>query len=258
MRGPLTRSVALHHVLTRGLFFIIGCSAIWWGVVVLPIFWKQSSAEHIAKRIIAGDQFKPATLSQQLAALVASEKPTFCRPVALQSAAIIQLRITETALGGIAKDDGQLRLLDDAIRNSLSCAPADSFLWLILFALKNAEHGYKRENFKYLRMSYSLGPNEGWILEKRNPVALAELALLPADLSAKAINEFMRLLTDDRLWRRAVNIFCATTERPRDVILTKMATLPLGLRKSFARAVYDCGLDVEVPGVKDDSPKRPW
>jgi hypothetical protein len=251
------KAVALNHVLTRGLFIILGCSAICWAVVVLPAFLQQSSAEHIAKRIIAGDPFKPATLVEQLAALAASENSGFCRPVALQSAAIIQLRVSETAAGGAIKSGENLNSLDGAVRNSLSCAPADPFLWLILFAVQNAKKGYIPENLKYLRMSYLLGPNEGWILERRNPVVLAELEWLPADLSAKAINEFIRLL-DDRFYRRAVNIFCATTGPARDAILSKMGAVPLRTRKSFARSVYDCGLDVEVPGVKDDSPKRPW
>jgi len=256
-RAP-TSSVAPHYVLvTRGLLLVFAGLALWWGTIVLPEFWQQSSAERVAKRIIAGDPFKPETLSLPLLAVTSSENHALCRPMALQSAAIIQLRITETAPGGIVSSNKQLDPLGAAIRNSLSCAPANPFLWLVLYAVQNAKYGFRPEDLHYLRMSYTLGPDEGWILEKRNPVAISQLELLPPDLSAKAIDEFMRLLKD-RFYERAVETFCSTTASRRDVILAKMTTVPLALRKAFARSAYDCGLDVEVPGVKSTAPKRPW
>jgi hypothetical protein len=251
-------SVAPYHVLlTRGLFFFFGCIAVSWGVVVLPIVWQQSSAVRVAERVIAGDRFKSEILSEQLASLTNSENPALCRPIAFQSAAIIQLRITESVAGGMEKGNEQLGPLDNAVRNSLSCAPADPFLWLILYAVQNAKNGFTPDNLNYLRMSYALGPNEGWILEKRNPLAIAELGVLSADLTVKAIDEFIRLLKD-RFYQRAVDIFCGTTNSRRAVILSKMETVPLAIRKAFAKSVYDCGLDVEVPGVKDTGSRRPW
>jgi hypothetical protein len=253
-----TSSVAPHYALiTRGLLLVFACLALWWGITVLPKVWQQSSAERVAKRIIAGDPFKPEALSSPLLAVTAAENHAFCRPLAFESAAIIQLRITETAPGGLVRSNKQLDPLGTAIRNSLSCAPANPFLWLVLYAVQNAKYGFRPEDLNYLRMSYNLGPNEGWILEKRNPVAISQLELLPSDLSAKAIDEFMRLLMD-RFYGRAVETFCSTTASRRDVILAEMTMVPLALRRAFARSVYDCGLDVEVPGVKTTAPKRPW
>ena len=253
-----TDSVAPYHVLlTRGLFFLFGGIAVSWGAFILPVVWQQSSAVRVAERILAGDQFKPEILTEQLSTLADSENPAFCRPIAFQSAAIIQLRITESSAEGIEKGNSQLGPLDNAIRDSLSCAAADPFLWLILFAVENAKNGFTPDNLKYLRMSYGLGPNEGWILEKRNPLAIAELGVLPADLTVKAIDEFIRLLKD-RFYQRAVDIFCRTTSSRRAVILSKMETVPLTVRKAFAKSVYDCGLDVDVPGVSDTGSRRPW
>ena len=256
-RTPTDTVAPYHVILTRGLFFLFGWVGIAWGVFVLPVIWQQSSAVRVAERIIAGDRYKSEVLTEQLSILVDSENPAFCRPIAFQSAAIIQLRITESPSGGIEKTSSQLSPLDQAIRNSLSCAPADPFLWLVLFAVQNAKNGFSSDSLKYLRMSYALGPNEGWILEKRNPLAIAELGVLPADLTIKAIDEFIRLLKD-RFYQRAVDIFCGTTSSRRAVILSKMETVPLTLRKAFAKSVYDCGLDVEVPGVTTNNSKRPW
>lgn len=244
-------------VLRRGLFVILGCGAIWWGVVFLPVFWKQSAAEHIARKITSGQPFKLQTLSEQLSVLAASKRLTACRPIALQSAAIIQLRIAEAAGSGLSKDESHLGLLDDSIRTSLSCAPADPFLWLVFFAVQNAKNGFNPDYMKYLRMSYDLGPNEGWILAKRNPVAIAELERLPPDLAENAIHEFLKLL-DSWFYEEAVDIFCKTTTARRDKILPKLATLPLRVRKRFADSVDDCGLDVKVPGVESAGTREPW
>ena len=245
--------VPQHIVLTRALLFILGCGAIWWGAVVLPVFRQQSSANHIAERIISGEPFKLQTLSEQLSILAASKRPTVCRPVALQSAAIIQLRIAEPAGGGLLKDESHLGLVEDAIRSSLSCVPADPFLWLVFFAVQNAKNGFNPEHMKYLRMSYDLGPNEGWILAKRSPVAIAELERLPPDLAGNAIHEFLRLV-DSWYYKQAVDIFCRTTTARRDKILPKLVTLPLRVRNRFADSVDDCGLDVKVPGVESVEP----
>ena len=251
------RGFAYYPAAVRGLIILLGCFAIWWGWLVFPIFWQQSAGERIAKQIIAGATFRSDALSNQLSNLINSEKVGFCRPAALQSAAIIQLHKTEVTGNGAIKSDGQGEVLDDAIRRSLACAPADPFLWLVLFVVEGVKNGLRPEYLKYLRMSYALGPQEGWILQRRNPVVIGELERLPPDLSENAVNEFMRLLTD-RFYQHAVDIFCGTTALRRDIILPKLVRLPLGLREAFARSVYDCGLDVKVPGVELSAPRRPW
>lgn len=256
MSKALTGFVTLHRVLfTRGLVVILGCIAIWWGILVFPVFWQQSSAERIAKRIITGEPFKAKALSAQLSA-AGSEKTMFCRPAALQSAAIIQLRVAEAAAGGaIKKDEGHLNLLDSAIRSSLSCAPADPFLWLVLFAVETAKNGYEPEYLRYLRMSYDLGPNEGWIVLRRNPVALASIERLPADLAESAIGEFARLIADTH-YEEAAEIFKGAAWRARDAILPKLAFLPQRNREAFAEALYRRDLDASVPGVASPDSKR--
>jgi hypothetical protein len=255
MSRPLTGANRRYIYLARGLGFFLGIIAIAWGGFVLPIFWQQSLSERIARGIISGERFKPELLTQELSLLSGSEKPDFCRPAAVQSAAIMQLRITETTGGGVIKRGMDLAPLDQAIRNSLSCAPADPFLWLVLFGVESTTHGYKPDYLSYLRMSYALGPNEGWILERRNAAAIGVLELLPTDLAAVAMEEFIRLL-NSQFYQRAVDTFCETTASRRELLLSKIATQPVGVREYFARSIYECGLDIKVPGVR--APRRPW
>ena len=124
-------------LLARSFVIILGCIGVAWGIVEIPVFWQDSSIERIATRIIAGDTFKVETLAQQLP-ITASIKSASCRPAALRSAAIIELRMMEIA--GSANNrqnlDHQYKSLVDVIRRSLSCAPADPFLWLALYSVE--------------------------------------------------------------------------------------------------------------------------
>ena len=62
-----------------------------------PIFWRQASIEYVARHIIRGEPYKIEVLMRQIPAVEAEENSTFCRPIALWSAAIIRLRIVEQA-----------------------------------------------------------------------------------------------------------------------------------------------------------------
>src|SRR6516164_2543623 len=84
-------------LLVRSFFVIFGCFAVWWGIVGFAAFWQESPIKQIATQIIAGDAFKVETLVRQLPAVDNVKKSAYCRPTALRSAAIIQLRMFEIA-----------------------------------------------------------------------------------------------------------------------------------------------------------------
>jgi hypothetical protein len=147
-----------------------------------------------------------------------------------------------------------LKSLDEAIRRSLSCEPADPFLWVVLYWVESTQNGFKHEYLNYLRMSYQLGPNEAWIALKRNIVAFSDFERLPADLAKDAIDEFTALIKNE-LYQEAVDIFSGPAWRIRDAILPQLAGLPRRNREAFARAVYDRGLVVTIPGVDLPNPK---
>ena len=254
----ISRIPAYDILIARWFLLIIGCIAAWWGIVGFSVFWRQSSVERIANQVIAGTPFKGVTLAKQLPTIESIEKAAWCRPAALRSAALIRLRMVEAAAstGDRKPADEDLKSLGYVIRSSLSCLPADPFLWLVLYWVESTQNGIKPEYLNYLRMSYQLGPNEGWIVFKRNPLAFANFALLPADVATDAINEFLALINSE-LYQQAVEIFSGPAWQVRDTILPHLATLPRRNREAFARVVFDRGLAVTVPGV--DPPKsHPW
>lgn len=250
--------VTAHYSLLVHCFVVVlGCIAVGWGLFVFPIFWDESSIERIANQIIAGDQFKMSILARQFPIMASIERSAYCRPSAVRSAAIIQLHMVEGAAPANNRErfDGRLKSFSHAIRSSLSCAPSDPFLWLVLYWLEGTQDGFRSEDLKYLRMSYRLGPNEAWIALKRNHVAFARLPQLPPDLAENAINEFTTLL-ESKFIDQAVEIFIGLAWPERNLILSRLVGVADQDRRLFADALYNRGYDVNVPGVasRDSSP----
>jgi hypothetical protein len=251
MNTKLTSLVTAPYILlARSFVVILGCIAVWWGIIGFPIFWQDSSIERIATQIIAGNPFKVETLTQQLPIIDSIKSSAYCRPAALRSATIIQLRMLEVAASANDRQhlDEYLKSLGNAIRSSLSCAPADPFLWLALYSVEVTENGFKPDYLKYLRLSYRLGPHEGWIALKRNPLAFAAFQQLPPDLGENAINEFVALL-ESGLSDQAAEILIGPAWPERELILSHLTRLSDYERQSFADALHRRGYDLNVPGI---------
>ena len=86
--------------------------------------------------------------------------------------------------------------------------------------MKNALHGFKPDHLEYLRMSYLMGPNEGWIALKRNVLALAVFERLSLDVAEMAICELTNLLSSG-LIREAGGIFTGPAWRIRDLLMSQ-------------------------------------
>ena len=254
-------------VLTRIFVAAVGCIAVIWGLVTLPIFWRQSTLERTAQWIIKGAAYKPEALTGLVPAIEAMEKTTFCAPTALRSAAIIRLRIAELGQSGNAEEKSDtLNAAANSVRESLSCSPADSFLWLALYWLDTAQYGHRPEDLKYLRLSYQLGPNEGWIALKRNGVTFAMLQSSPdwcdprvcilSKFSEFAINEFVGLVTSE-FYDEAADVFTGPAWPEREVILPRLAGISEPDRRRFLDILHRRGYDVNVPGVAPEAISEP-
>ena len=253
----ISRIAAYDILIARCFLFIIGCIAVWWGIV--SFLGQQSLVERIANRVIAGESFNRATLAQQLPIIESIERAAWCQPAALRSAAIIQLRMIDVA--GSTNDhkptDADLKSLGSVIQNSLSCSPADPFLWLVLYWVENMQNGFKPEHLKYLELSFQLGPNEGWVALKRSPVVFADYERLSSGLKENAFNEFLGLI-NHRFYEQAADIFTGPAWRVRDTLLPHLVSLPLQNRETFARALYKRGFAVPIPGVEPPDSDPQW
>jgi hypothetical protein len=235
---------------TRAGMIAFGLAAIAWGVAVLPIFWRQAPIERMAGRIVAGEPFKPEVLADAMPVVEEAETAAWCRAAALHAAAIIRLRLAEEAIATAerAAIDERLDRLRDTIGRSLACAPADPFLWLVLFWAENTRNGFRPHNLAYLRLSYLLGPNEGWIALKRSRFALALYDQLPPDLREMAVGEFPRLLAAG-FYDETVALLTGPGWPLRDILLPRLKDVDIRRRELFAKLLRGQDYEVDVPGV---------
>jgi hypothetical protein len=223
---------------------LVGLMGIAWGLSQFSALRQESTIKKIADRILRGDVYKNEILLKQASLVDPRQRPEFCRPMTIRSAAVIRLRLAEISDDAVL---GPANLAVEAIRNSLACSPADPFFWLALYALEPSAP------LEYLTASYRLGLNEGWIALKRNPVAFANFDELPEDLRRIVVQEFLRIVEMDA-YRDAMKIFVGPAWDQRELILSRMGQLPLRQRQEFQAALTGAGYDVTVPGTRFDGP----
>jgi hypothetical protein len=240
----------LIRLLARLFSVALGLVAIGWGALSLPHFWSEAPLEQIARRIIARAPFDRAALMAELPVAATAEQDSLCRPNAVRSAAILKVRLYEDtyASDDVAALDARLKDADEAIRQSLACAPADPFLWMVLFQVASARNGFQPRYLEYARMSYRLGPNEGWVALYRTPVLLAVYEQLPPDLAEHVANEFAQIVAND-FYLEAVAILAGPGWKRRDGLLRRLERIPLGHRETFEKFLYASGITIAVPGV---------
>jgi hypothetical protein len=236
----------------RIIFILFGSIGALWGIIDLPVSWRVSSTEHIAERIIAGDQYRTEFIARQISSAKKVGTLGYCRPIEVRSAAIIELRSVEMTVSPSDNSGERLNALSELVTNALFCEPADSFMWLALYRVENAKNRFSQVSLQYLRMSYLLGPNEGWIALRRNRIAFAAFNQLPSDIAKEAINEFIGLVKTG-LYGVAADILTGPAWSARDVILPHLMQVNERDRKAFADALYQRGYDVNVPGVDSSS-----
>jgi hypothetical protein len=233
-----TRRLALGVVLVRLCLLCLGGSAIVWGLTVFPILWQQSFLQRIAADIKARTPFADDALRNVTARLDDAEQAVHCRPSALQAGAIIRIRLLEDAISAGSRgqiNDGMDKL-QRSLEESLSCAPSDPFLWMVLYWLNVTQNGFEPKYIAQLRLSYRSGPYEGWIALKRNQLALSMYQTLPQDVAAAAVDEFVSLIntggSDD-----AAATFVRSGPLLKSRMLSRLSEVRIRHREEFSTAL---------------------
>lgn len=242
----------------RGLFLGCGAASALWGISIAPTFWQESSVIRTANYISDGHILKLRELVDFIPVADAVAQQSLCRSSVLQGAAIIRLRIVEEAFARGQREllDSPINDLGKVVRRSLACSPSDPYLWIVLFWSESAQSGFRLDDLPYLRLSYQLGPNEGWIAVKRSQIAFSIFEQLTPDLKEAVLEEFKNLLQTGFI-DETVGIFVSPGWRVRDQILQRIRDVDERHRQAFARALYRQGYDVEVPGI-ERTVARPW
>jgi hypothetical protein len=226
----------------------LGLGAALWGAITLPRFLDDRRLERVGFQIAVGEPFASATLAKVLSETAGKEEA--CRAAPMRARVMVALRLAESAIaaGERREIDSSLQRLNSLARSAISCAPKESFFWLSLYWVENMQNGYSPKNIELLRMSYRMGPNEGWVALLRNRMALGSFAALPADLAKAAIDEFAKLL-DAGFRFDALSILVGPGWPVRQQLLDGIRNVALAEREALARMLSQRGYDLEVPGV---------
>jgi hypothetical protein len=245
--------------LTRFFVCLLGLGAMAWGFFTLPLFWQQASPRSVAAKILGGEDFKPPVLlaQAQLAEQVAHYR--FCNPEGLHSLFAVRLAILNQAIAAAnqARVDSSYAPVYETAREVLACKPADSFVWLTLFWLDSGKRGFNERNADYLRLSYTVGRNEGWIALWRVRLAFVLFERLPADLANNALDDFVRLVNTGQFYWQMADNFGHASPIVQNRIVDRLGSASMVARRQFARELHLRGIDVNIPGL-ERSEARPW
>lgn len=243
----------------RGLTAVFGICSIAWAFFFVTVNRGEGPLMGAAGDILRGETFGSAKLSelkQQLDTTTIGE----LRSATSDDVAVIRLRLLEMKLteGAIQAGSPDLAELDAAFATALSRNPNNSFLWFADYWLARVRSDASNYAVRSLRMSYKTGPNEAWIAQRRNPVALADFSSLPGDLVEQAVSEFVRLVQSG-LSQDAANILAGPGWPLHQQLLSRLAPLDEADRYAMARELAHKNLDgASVPGVPDERPSRPF
>jgi hypothetical protein len=235
-------------VAARVAMVSLGLAAIGWGGFIAPMAWPQAPMASMATKIIGGEQFGPGILEDFVAGASPAVWPGVCQSATLRTMAVIRLRFAEQA---IADGDGnRIRqtqsALEAALHRSLSCTPTDPLLWFALFWLQNNVRGLQDDNLRSLRMSYRLGPNEGWLSLRRNRFAVAIYPALPDDLKRQVTDEFVQLVKSDFI-TDAADILVGPGTPVRDLLLSRLRGMDSQKLRLLSRLMAAKGVDDVFP-----------
>jgi hypothetical protein len=234
---------------------LIALSSAGWAVSFLSNLDEGVALNNVANAVLSGSGFKRSSVSE--AALSAAETRKICNPREIRAAAIIRLRLYETAVDSpdMRLADQRLTTLRSSVREALGCVPTDGLLWFIEYWSAINQGGHVSDHLEALRLSYRLAPYEGWIA-LRSPYVLAIYDTLPPDLQENARNEFASIVRTGWI-RDAVKILKGAGWRHHQVLLAGLGTVSLDFRLQLARALRAEGLMADVPGVEPQE-FRPW
>lgn len=146
--------------------------------------------------------------------------------------------LAEAALrsGATAEFSRRIQSIEDRTKQVLSCAPRQSFIWLLAFNLEVLHGQLNEQAFDLLAMSYETSPNEAWISLRRILVTLPLVLTAPETLRQKILFEFQQLVrngfVDD-----AARFYLKASGSIRSLLKTQIEQLDPSQQKNFSNAL---------------------
>jgi hypothetical protein len=179
----------------RSLTCLVGCLGLAWGISNVARGEASDAFLGLETRLLKFETVSRANAITTLNSAAARELKG-CDNHAQHALMLLEIPLADAALrsGAVQEFDQRISSLEARARRTLDCAPRDSLVWLLLFALQN-EHGLLDEHaFNLLAMSYDTSPNEAWIAVRRIVVAIPVVLFAPEPIQQKVLTEFQNLI----------------------------------------------------------------
>jgi hypothetical protein len=228
-------------MLRLALTAAIGCLSLAWAVSVLPRSEVVDGYRDIEHRLLRSETFDLTTL-RRVSESDASRDLSVCDTHSQRALLLTEMPLAEAALrsGNAVEFDRLVDALEIRSRRIVSCAPRDSFAWLVLFSLEVLHGRLTEHTFDLLATSYENSPNEAWISVRRIVVAMPIVLLADEPLRKRIIKEF-QLLVRNRLVDDAARCYAGASQSARSLLLDQIGELDPTQRRAFSEALLKLG-----------------
>ncbi len=229
--------ISLGSTVRRTLTLGFGCLGLVWGIFVLPQSEAADDFRDIESRLLRSETFNRTTLAQSLESQ-SSQNVSPCDTHSQRALLLMEMPLAEAALraGAAGWFDRHIESLVARSRRVLSCAPRESFVWLLAFNLEALHGRLNEQSFGLLDMSYDTSPNEAWISIRRIIVAMPVVVIAPEPLRQKILFEFQQLIrngfADD-----AAHSYSTSSGPIRSLLETQVERLDPPRQKQFSNAL---------------------
>ncbi len=222
----------------RFLTLVFAAIGLVWGLFILPKSEASDDLRDMESQLRRSETFAPKALARKLASS-ASLSLSDCDTPSQTALLIMEMRVSEADLraGAVAEFDRRSKSSESRSERMLTCAPRQSFIWLVKFSQAILHGQFDERSFGLLTMSYETSPNEGWISIRRNIVTVPLLLVLPEHLQEKALDDYQGLVRGGFL-NEAARLYLEATPPVRLLLQASIEKLESYRQKAFWDTVH--------------------
>ena len=226
--------LSVRSPITRGLICLVGCLGLAWGISNVARGETFDAFLGLETRLL---KFETVSRPNAITTLnsAAARELNACDNHAQHALMLLEIPLADAALrsGAVQEFDQRINSLEARAKRTLGCAPRDSLVWLLLFALEN-EHGLLDEHaFNLLAMSYDTSPNEAWIAVRRIVVAIPVVRFAPDPIQQKILTEFQNLIRRG-FFEMPARSYLNASAPTRALLQSQVEELDPGRQKAFS------------------------
>ncbi|MGJ4892939.1 hypothetical protein ACQR0Z_27685 [Bradyrhizobium sp. HKCCYLS3077] len=231
VRTNFTRTVL------NAILVLMGLSGSAWGLLSAKDAAISDDFATVEARLLRFETFNPDAATRALQ-LAQDNRVSACDSHAQHTLLLLEIPLLDAALrAGAGKEfDERMASMEARTRLALSCAPRDSFAWLVAFGLAIGHGRLDEGAFSLLVRSYKTGPNEAWIGVRRMIIAAPVLTQAPKAAQAEILDEFGTLVS-----RGFVDVtakaYLSAPSAAQTLLKSRVAQLDPRMQTLFAKAL---------------------